>query len=116
MTTTNHFVIKSFFRITWLLAKKNWADSHSFKSVVEFVAACGREEIKKHLLHAPENANYMSPEYISKYIQIMDDHIKLPLLASLRFSGLLTFLLMKLRCHNNRADGHLHYFQLPRDY
>ena len=97
VTTTNHFVIKSFFRITWLLAKKNWADSHSFKSVVEFVAACGREEIKKHLLHAPENANYMSPEYISKYIQIMDDHIKLPLLASLRFSGLLTFLLMKLQ-------------------
>ena len=28
----------------------------------------------------------MSPEYISKYIQIMGDHIKLPLLASLRSS------------------------------
>ena len=27
------------------------------------------------------------PEYISKYIQIMDDHIKLPLLASLHSSG-----------------------------
>ena len=33
----------------------------------------------------------MSPEYISKYIQIMDDHIKLPLLASLRTSGPFTF-------------------------
>ena len=35
--------------------------------------------------------NYMSPEYISKYIQIMDDHIKLPLCASLRSSGPFTF-------------------------
>ena len=29
----------------------------------------------------------MSPEYISKYIQTTDDHIKLPLRASLRSSG-----------------------------
>ena len=33
----------------------------------------------------------MSPEYIPKYIQIMDDHIKLPFLASLRTSGPFTF-------------------------
>ena len=33
----------------------------------------------------------MSPEYISKYIQIMDDHIKLPLCASLCSSGPFTF-------------------------
>ena len=42
--------------------------------MAELVAACGREEIKEH---------FMSPEYIPKYIQIMDDHIKLLLLASL---------------------------------
>ena len=91
VAATNQFVIKSFFRITWLLTKKNWAHSHNFKSIVELVAACGGEEIKKHLLHAPQNANYMSPEYISKYIQIMDDHIKLPLLTSLSSSGPFTF-------------------------
>ena len=33
----------------------------------------------------------MSPKYISKYVQIMDDHIKLPLLAPLHSSGLFTF-------------------------
>ena len=91
VTATNHFVIKSFFQITWLLIKKNWAHSHNFKSIVELVAASGGEEIKKNLLHAPQNANYMSPEYISKYIQIMDDYIKLPLFASLRTSGPFTF-------------------------
>ena len=91
VTATNRFVIKSFFRITWLLIKKNRTHSHNFKSVAEVVAACGREEIQKHLLHAPQNANYMSHEYISKYIQIMDDHIKLPLLASLRTSSPFTF-------------------------
>ena len=91
VTATNCFVIKSFFRITWLLIKKNRAHSYNFKSIVEVVAACGREEIQKHLLHAPRKANYMSHEYISKYIQIIDDHIKLPLLASLRTSGPFTF-------------------------
>ena len=45
VTATNHFVIKSFFQITWLLIKKNWAHSHNFKSIVD---ACGGEEIKKH--------------------------------------------------------------------
>ena len=92
VTATNHFVIKSFFQITWLLIKKNWAHSHNFKSIVELVAASGGEEIKKNLLHTPQNANYMSPEYISKYIQIMDDYIKLPLFASLRTSGPFTLL------------------------
>ena len=82
----NRFVIGSFFQITWLLVKKNWAHSHNFKSIVELVAACSGEEIKKHLLYAPQNANHVSPEYIFKCIQIMDDHIKLPLLASLRSS------------------------------
>ena len=74
-----------------MLIKKNWAHSHNFKSIVELAAACRVEEIKKHLLHTPENANYMSPEYISKYIQIMDDHIKLPLLTSLRSFDPFTF-------------------------
>ena len=93
VTATNGFVIKSFFRITWLLIKKNWAHTHNFKSIVELVAACGGEEIKKHLLHAPQKANYMSPEYISKYIQIMNDHIKLAFCSS----GPLCFLTMKLQ-------------------
>ena len=86
VTAANRFVIGSFFQITWLLVKKNWAHSHNFKSIVELVAAYSGEEIKKHLLYAPQNANYVSPEYIFKCIQIMDDHIKLPLLASLRSS------------------------------
>ena len=97
MAATNRFSIKSFFRITWLLIKKNWAHSHNFKSVVELVTAWCREEIKKHLVHVIQNANYMSPEYISKYIQIMDDHIKLPLLPSLHSSGPFTFLAMNLQ-------------------
>ena len=32
--------------------------SYKKKSVVELVAACNGKEIKKHLLHAPQNVNY----------------------------------------------------------
>ena len=74
-----------------------WTNSHNFKSIVELVAACSREEIKKHLLHAPQRANYTLPEYISKYIQIIDGHIKLSLLASPCTFGPFTFLTMRLQ-------------------
>ena len=80
----SRFVIKSFFRITHFLIMKNWAHTHNFKDLVELVALCGGKDMQTHLLLAPGNATYMSPDFIAKYINIMYNHIKLPLLTSLR--------------------------------
>ena len=77
------FVIKSFFNITHTLVMRNWAHTCNFKELVELISKCGSKELKTHLLTAAGNANYMSPEYISKYISIMNDYIKNPLIKSL---------------------------------
>ena len=83
-TNTNRFVLKSFFRITHLLVKQNWAHSHNFKNLVDLVAECGGKELKTHLLTAPQNATYISPPFVAKFIEIIDNYIKAPLLASLK--------------------------------
>ena len=77
------FVIKSFFNITHTLVMRNWAHTCNFKELVELISKCGSKELKTHLLTAAGNANYMSPEYISKYISIMNDYIKNSLIKSL---------------------------------
>ena len=48
------------------------------------IGNCGGSEIKTHLISSPKNALYTSPLYISKFIDIIDKYIKLPLLALLR--------------------------------
>ena len=83
-TQTNRFILKSFFRITWVLISKNWAHTHNFKTLAELVGTCGGKELQVHLLTSPKNATFMSPHFLQKYIQIMDEHLKLPLLASLK--------------------------------
>ena len=85
-TQTNRFILKSFFRITWVLISKNWAHTHNFKTLADLVSACGGERVtvQAHLLTSPKNATFMSPDFLQKYIQIMDEHLKLPLLASLK--------------------------------
>ena len=82
--TQARYIIKSFFRITHLLIMKNWAHTHNFKDLVELVALCGSKDVYTHLLLSPGNATYMSPDFIAKYINIIYDHVRLPLLTSLR--------------------------------
>ena len=77
-------LIKSFLRITHLLVMKNWAHIHNFPDLVQLIAACGGKEIRTHLLSGPPNATYLSPDYIVKYINIIYEHVILPLLESLR--------------------------------
>ena len=77
------FFIKSFFNIMCTLVMRNWAHTCNFKELVELISKCESKELKTHLLTAAGNANYMSPEYISKYISIMNDYIKNPLIKSL---------------------------------
>ena len=72
VTATNCFVIKSFFSNYMVDDKEKLGSLTQFLSsqnfsIVQLFAACDREEIKKHLLHTPQNINYMSPEYISTY-------------------------------------------------
>ena len=63
---------------------KNWAHTHNFTNVVNLVAECGGTEIKSHLLTALKNATYLSPEFISKMIQIIADYVRIPLLSTLK--------------------------------
>jgi hypothetical protein len=63
---------------------KNWADTHKFKDLTELIAQCGGKDVQSHFLLVPGNANYMSPKYISMYINIICDFVKRPLLESLR--------------------------------
>ena len=83
-TNKNRFVLKSFFRITHLLVKQNWAHTHSLKNVVDLVAERDGKELQTHLLTVSKNATYISPVYVAKYIDIMNEYLKAPLLASLR--------------------------------
>ena len=77
------FVIKSFCNIPHTLVMRNWAHTCNFKELVELISKCGSKELKTHLLTAVGNANYMLPEYISKYMSIMNDYIKKPVIKSL---------------------------------
>ena len=61
---------------------RNWAHTCNFKELVELISKCRSKELKTHLLTAAGNAN-MSPEYISKYISIINDYIKNLLIKSL---------------------------------
>ena len=47
-------------------------------------AHVGGKELQAYLLTSPKKATFMSPDFLQKYIQIMDEHLKLPLLASLK--------------------------------
>ena len=79
----NGFILKCFFKITFLMIRKNWLHSHNFRDIVELVADCGAKEISSHLLPAPKNAKYLSPLYVSKYIETMSDYMKQPLLENM---------------------------------
>ena len=65
----NRFILKCFFKITFLMIRKNWAHIHNFRDIIELVVDCGAKEISSHLLTAPKNAKYLSPLYASKYIE-----------------------------------------------
>ena len=82
-TTEARFVMKCFFRITHLMVTHKWAHFANFTDLVKLVAAYGAKEVDAHLLFAPRNAVYMSNRYIEKYVDIMVDYIKKPLLESL---------------------------------
>lgn len=90
VTATNRIVIKSFFRITWFVDKKIWAHSHHFKSIVEALAVCGGKKLKSTSFKHHKIQIICHLINISNYIQIMDDHIQLPLFASFRSSGSFT--------------------------
>ena len=65
-TNINRFAAKSFFCITHLLVKENWAHTHNFKNVVELIAECGQKQFQTHFLTASKNAKYTLPVYAAK--------------------------------------------------
>ena len=86
----NHFILKCFFKIIFLMIRKNWAHIVNFRDIAGLVADCGAKEISSHLLTAPKNAKYLSPLYVSKYIETMSNYMKQPLLENMR-SNLYSF-------------------------
>ena len=86
----NCFILKCFFKKIFLMIRKNWAYSHNFRDIVGLVGDCGAKEISSHLLTAPKNAKYLSPLYVSKYIETMSNYMKQPLLENMR-SNLYSF-------------------------
>ena len=55
---------------------KNWAYTHNFCDVAYLIAHHDGKERYTHLIMAPKNATYISPEYISKYINTMAAFVK----------------------------------------
>ena len=47
------------------------------------VSECRAKEIQMHQLTSPKNAAYLSTTYVAKYISIMNEYIKAPLLKLL---------------------------------
>ena len=86
----NRLILKCFFEIKFLMIGKNWAHSHNFRGIVELVADRDPKEISLHLLAAPKNAQYLSPLFVSKYIETMSSYMKQPLLKNMR-SNLYSF-------------------------
>ena len=84
--TNNCYIIKCFFRVTFLLVKKHWTHTHNFVYLVDLIAKCGGKEVETHLLNIPKNTNYMSPLFIAKYISIVNHYTEEPLLASLHIN------------------------------
>ena len=70
------FILKRFFKTTFLMIRKNWGHSHHFRDIVELVADCEAKEIFLHLLTAPKNAKYLSSLYVSKCIETMSNYMK----------------------------------------
>ena len=83
VTLTNRFVFKSFFPEESCLIKYNWAHTHNFENLLQLVSEYRGKEIQKHQLTSPKNATYFSPTYVAKYISIMNEYTKAPLLKSL---------------------------------
>ena len=59
------------------------ARTHNFRDIKELVADCGTKEISSHLLTALKNAKYLSPLYVSKYIETMSNYMKQLLLENM---------------------------------
>ena len=59
------------------------AHSHNFRDIKELVADCGTKEISSDLLTALKNAKYLSPLYVSKYIETMSNYMKQQLLENM---------------------------------
>ena len=64
---------------------------HNFKDLVKLISLCGGHEMCSHLLFGLKNAQYLFPQYISKFTEVMNDQIKNLLLVSLRSSYFIFF-------------------------
>ena len=54
----NKAVITKFFKITYFLAKKEWAVKNNFSDIIEFLKGIGEKEIVNSLNRAQKNTTY----------------------------------------------------------
>ena len=88
-TTRNQAFVKVCFRVVNHIVHSVFPNK-SFESLVELIASCGSEQVKKHLLTCAQNAKYTSSTMFTKYLEIINKYIEEPLLHSLRNSQLFT--------------------------
>ena len=60
------------------------AYTHNFCEVVDLIVHCGGKEIYTHLIMAPKNLTYISPEHISNYTDIIIKFVKKPLHSTMK--------------------------------
>ena len=81
----NREIIKIMFR-TVLYQVKNMMANIKYNSLLEHIADCGAEALKKFLLKRKKNASYLSVKTFEKILDVLNDFIERPLLDSLRKS------------------------------
>ena len=89
--TNNWFISTSLFQVIHFLVLKNCTYIHNFKDLVKLISLCRGHELCSHRLFGLKNAQYLFPQYISKFTEVMNDHIKNLLLVSLRSSYFIFF-------------------------
>ena len=60
------------------------AKTQNVNDVIKLISSCGGNELKTPLLSSPNNVLYTSPLYVSKFIGVIDNYLKLPLLMLLQ--------------------------------
>lgn len=99
----NRAVFKKFFKITYFVVRKYWAQTN-FKDLVQLISSLGVEDLQKHIATASPDATYLSDKTISELICMISDNIEGKQLESLRQASFFTLLADESTDEQNREQ------------
>ena len=73
------------------MVRKNWAHTINFEDLVKLISDCGAKELRQHLVNGARNATYTSKYTVNKYVEVLANHCKAPILNSLRNAEFFAF-------------------------